>query len=96
MIEFNDNNKAIMDLERGSVDCLIVDSSLFSYYNKAKAGTFRVLNETLGEEDFAIGFRKGDDAFRAELQKALDKVSASDEGKQIAEKWFGSDILVKK
>ncbi|PYG96575.1 amino acid ABC transporter substrate-binding protein, partial [Arthrobacter stackebrandtii] len=43
-------------------------------------------------EPLAIATDKGDDAFNAELAKAIDETKADGTLKQLSEKWYGADL----
>ena len=55
-----------------------------------------VLRESLGEEDFAIGFRKADKTLRDKVQEIISAMKADGTLGEISQKWFGSDITIVK
>ncbi len=95
VVEFKDNLTALMDLEIGGVDAVIMDL-LVANDNIARSGKgiFKVLDEGLANEEYGIGFRKGDIALRDAVQSALNEMAADGTLATIAEKWFGADITV--
>lgn len=95
VVEFKDNLTALMDLEIGGVDAVIMDL-LVANDNIARSGKgiFKVLDEGLANEEYGIGFRKGDIALRDAVQSALNGMAADGTLARIAEKWFGADITV--
>ncbi len=60
-----------------------------------KPSSFRILDETLGEEQYGIAFRKGDVALGLEVQSKLDAMIQEGKAAEISQKWFGEDILLK-
>ena len=61
-----------------------------------KAGAkFTILDENFGAESFSVGFRKTDGALAEKVQSILDEIYADGKGKEISEKWFGSDVILK-
>lgn len=52
------------------------------------------LEEDLGSEVYAIGFRAGDVALAQEVQKILDEMVADGTTAEISEKWFGTDLII--
>ncbi len=54
-----------------------------------------VLDESLDNELYGIGFRKGDAGLGLEVQKILDELISSGKAAEISRKWFGEDILLK-
>ena len=95
VVEFKDNLTALMDLEIGGVDAVIMDL-LVANDNIARSGKgiFTVLSEGLANEEYGIGFRKGDVALRDAVQNALNDMAADGTLAAIAVKWFGADITV--
>ena len=61
---------------------------------KRSGSDFRILDETLVKEEYAIGFRKGDVALRDAVQNELNAMAADGTLAEIATKWFGADITV--
>ncbi len=95
VVEFKDNLTALMDLEIGGVDAVIMDL-LVANDNIARSGKgiFKVLDEGLSNEEYGIGFRKGDIALRDAVQGALNDMAKDGTLAAIATKWFGADITV--
>ena len=93
VVPFGDNAKAFLDLDRESVDCVAVDIVVFNYYIAKGTDKYRMLDTALGDEQYGIGVRKDDDAFQAELQKALDEIYADGTAAEISKEWFGNDIV---
>lgn len=91
--EFGSNDEALLDLASGRLDAVLVDEVVGRFYISKKPDTYKVLEESFAEEEYGVGMRKGDDAFRAELQKALDDMKADGTSAQISNKWFGEDIV---
>ena len=59
------------------------------------AKKYVVLEDTLTEEQYGVGFRNEDIAFGLEVQKALDEIFADGTGLELSQKWFGADTLLK-
>lgn len=95
MVEFPNNTEALLDLAAGRVSAVVVDEVVGKYYITKKPDMYKVIEDNFGNEEFGVGIRKSDDAFRAELQKAIDTMVADGSAKEISEKWFGEDIVLK-
>jgi polar amino acid transport system substrate-binding protein len=93
VVPFDDNTKAFLDLDSERVDCLAVDIVVYNYYFAKGSDKYRMLETPLGSEKYGVGVRKEDDAFTAELQKAIDAVYADGTAGKISEDWFGEDIV---
>lgn len=72
----NDYNTAFMDLESGVCDALIVDVGCAKYHiaEKFQNGTFKILDEPIKYEKYGVGFKKGNDNLRDQVQKTLDEM----------------------
>lgn len=92
VIEFKDNLTALMDLEIGGVDAVVMDLLVANDNINRSGKAFRILEETLSSEEYGIGFRKEDVALKDAVQDALNKMDEDGSLKAIAEKWFGADI----
>ena len=53
-------NTAFMQLESGAVDAVACDLSIARYQMAAKPDAYVMLDECLSEENYAVGFKKGD------------------------------------
>lgn len=86
------NVEALQQLELGLVDAVFLDSVVANYQITSAGKDYKVLPDGLEEEEYAIGFRKGDQALRDEVQKILCQMKADGKLGEISTKWFGSDI----
>lgn len=93
LVQFDNNNDALLDLKSGRVDAVVVDEVVGRYYLAKHAGDYQVMEENFGSEDFGVGVRKTDKTFLDELQKALDAMKADGTSAEISKKWFGEDIM---
>lgn len=93
VVEFPDNEKAMMALKLNKIDAVIIDEVVGRYIVSKDKDSFVVLEDDFGKEDFGVGARKGDTAFLNELQKALDEMKKDGTSKRISEKWFAEDIV---
>jgi polar amino acid transport system substrate-binding protein len=93
LVQFDNNNDALLDLKSGRIDAVVVDEVVGRYYLAKHAEDYDVMEENFGSEDFGIGVRKTDKTFLEELQKALDAMKADGTSAEISKKWFGEDIM---
>ena len=63
-------------------------------YNKTTE-KYTVLSEDFGAENYAIGFRRGDDALAKKVSDILAEMTADGKAGEIAKKWFGSDVMLR-
>jgi len=92
--EFASYVTALMDLETGNSDAVLMDSVVANYMINEAGKDFTVLKDSLVAEEYAIGFRKGDEALRDAVNNALKELKAEGKVEEIATKWFGSDITI--
>jgi polar amino acid transport system substrate-binding protein len=93
-IEFADYAMALMDLDNKGVDAVAMDVIVANYYITAKQANYRVLEEQLAPEFYAIGFRKGETALTEEVNKILKEMAADGTIAKISTEWFGQDISI--
>lgn len=86
---FDTNHEAIMDLEAGRSDAVVVDEVLFRYYIGQKgADKYRVLEDDFGEEVYAVGLRKSDEKLLARINESLEAIRENGKYDKIYSKWF--------
>lgn len=90
------NIEALQQMELGIVDAVFLDSVVANYEITSMGKDYVVLPDGLEEEEYAIGFRKEDQALRDEVQKILSEMKADGTLGEISTKWFGSDITTVK
>lgn len=90
-IKFDDNMKALMDLDVGGCDCVLMDEIVANYYI-SKGSAYRVLDEALADEEYGIGFKKGSVALRDEVESILKEMKADGTLAEISTKWFTKDV----
>ena len=94
VVEFKDNLTALMDLEVGGVDAVIMDLIVANDNIKRAGKDYRILAESLSAEDYGVGFRKNDLALRDAVQSTLEAMAKDGTLADITTRWFGSDISV--
>ena len=57
-----DYNTAMMDLEQGAVDAIAMDEVVAAYQIQNRENQFRILDEEISSEEYAIGFLKGNES----------------------------------
>lgn len=87
-----DYNTAFMDLQMGAVDAIAMDVVVAGYQIEQRKADFVILEETLAAENYAVGFKLGNDALKDQVSEQLKAMAADGTLKTISEKWFGSDI----
>jgi len=93
--KYSNNTEALLDLNAGRIDAVIVDEVVGRYYVSKKPGDYKVLDENLGVEDYGVGIRKNDIALTNEINKQLEEIKSDGTANTISKKWFGKDIIYK-
>ena len=94
IIEFDDNMMALMDLEKGGVDTVLMDEIVARYYIQMKDKGYRVLDEALAGEQYGIGFRLEDKEVQQKVNETLTAMAKDGTLAEISNKWFGEDITI--
>lgn len=95
LIESPDYVQALTELKNGTVDAVVVDEMTGRYYVLAdNPDAYVVLEDTFGSEEYGIGFRMNDIAFRDKIQETIDEIIADGTAAAISDKWFGENVIV--
>ena len=87
-----DYNTAFMDLEQGAVDAVAMDVIVAGYQIKQRNADFKILDDSLSEEEYGIGFKKGNTELRDKVQGALEEMAADGTLAKISDEWFGENV----
>ena len=90
------NVECLQNLELNLCDAVFMDSVVANFEIKESGKDYVVLPDGLETEEYAIGFRKNDQALRDEVQRILSEMKADGKLGEISEKWFGSDVTTVK
>ncbi|WP_298523627.1 amino acid ABC transporter substrate-binding protein [uncultured Methanobrevibacter sp.] len=92
-----DYNTAFMDLESGVCDAVAMDIGVAEYDidNKNNSDDFTILDEYITTEKYGIGFKKGNDALKDQVQATLDEMFKDGTVLEIAQKYgISEDALI--
>lgn len=95
LTEYKDYDAAIMDLEIGRIEAVIVDEVLGNYKNNQKGNVFAFGTEDFGPDKYGVALRKEDTSLFEEFNKAFEAVIANGTASELSMKWFGKDIVLK-
>ena len=90
--EYEDNPKALLDLESKRLDTVIIDDATGRDFIAKRPGKFQILPGNITKEPFGVAFRKDDVALREKVQKTMDAMVKDGTMAKISKKWFGEDI----
>ncbi|MBX4133521.1 amino acid ABC transporter substrate-binding protein [Frischella sp. Ac48] len=90
--QYADNVTALLDLANQRLDAVVVDGVVGHYYVAKKPDEYRVLEDNFGEEQYGVGFEKGNVELHQKIQQALTSMINDGTAAQISQKWFGTDV----
>lgn len=90
---YPDNVTALMDVEIGRVDAIVVDSIVGRYMISKKADVYRIVGDEFAAEEMAVGFRKEDTKLAEKFNQVLADMKKDGTSGKISVKWFGSDVV---
>lgn len=91
-VELATNVECLQQLELDLVDAVFMDSVVANYEITSEQKPYTVLPDGLSPEEYAIGFRKNDQALRDEVQRILSEMKADGTMAAISTEWFGTDV----
>ena len=80
-------NQAVNELNMGGVDAVALDVGVAKRKMQDLPGKFVMLKEIVMTETYGIGFKKGNDALKDEVEATLKEVFADGTGARIAEQY---------
>lgn len=92
--EYDTYPQALLDLE-GRIDAVVIDKILIGYVMAQEPDTYRILDETMGDEFYGIGCRKGGVALRVAIDDALDELMEDGSIEALSTEWFGSNVVIR-
>lgn len=94
--EFADYNTAFTELQAGALDALAIDVGVAKYQIKTRGDGYVILDETLNTEQYAIGFKKGNDELCEKVNADLQKLAEDGTVAELAEKYEIADMVILK
>ncbi len=92
--EYGSYDDAVLDMQGGRIDCIVIDQVLGEYINQKLGGKMHLCEFDFGDDFYAIGFRKGETVLVDKVNEALRALIDDGTAKTISEKWFGTDIVI--
>lgn len=86
---------ALGALGEGAVDVALVDMAVAAFYMAAgETVDYRVLEESFADEQFAVGFRQGEETLREAVNQALIDLAFNGVMEEISTDWFTDNITI--
>jgi polar amino acid transport system substrate-binding protein len=92
IVKTSTNLSALMELESGAVDAVVMDEIVARYNIEKLGGSYKVLGEPVGAEQFGVGFKLGNTDLRDKVENTLLSMAEDGTLAEISESWFGKDI----
>ncbi|MFA7165420.1 MAG: amino acid ABC transporter substrate-binding protein [Desulfoplanes sp.] len=90
--QYETNPKAMLDLESGRLDCVVIDNLTARDIISKKPGAYKILPQFITKAPFGVAFRKGDDSLRQKIQQAITELIEDGTTAKISRKWFAEDL----
>ena len=96
MQTFSDYNVGLNELASGSVDAVAMDIVVAEYQlqQRSDGDELEILDYTIADEEYGVGFLKGNTELRDMVQDALYEMKNDGTLAEISTEWFGSDLTV--
>ncbi len=91
--EFADYNTAFTELQAGALDALAIDIGVAKYQLNSRGEGFQMLDETLNTEQYAIGFKLGNQELCDIVNADLKKLAEDGTVNTLAEKYEIADMV---
>ena len=91
--QFPDYNNAFVELQAGSIDAVAMDIGVAKYQLESRGEGYKILDEYLNSEKYAIGFKKGNTELCDKVNEGLQQVLADGTFDKLAEKYGIADMV---
>ena len=85
-------NTCFTDMKSGAVDAVAVDIGVARYQMRNNPDAFRILEEPISTEQYAIAFKLGNEALRDQVQETYDEMLADGTVMKVAEKYADDNL----
>ncbi|MBR5337475.1 MAG: amino acid ABC transporter substrate-binding protein [Lachnospiraceae bacterium] len=85
-------NTAFMDLQSGAIDAIAMDVGVAKYQITTRKADFVVLEGSIADEQYGIGFLKGNTELKDKVEAALTEMVKDGTFATISKKYFNEDV----
>ena len=85
-------NTAFMDLQSGAIDAIAMDVGVAKYQITTRKADFVVLDGSIADEQYGIGFKLGNTELKDKVEAALTEMVKDGTFATISKKYFNDDI----
>jgi len=93
LIEYADYNTAFLDFAGGAIDAVAMDIGVANYQIESRDGEYVILEEKLATEQYGIGFLKGNEGLKDQVEETLMEMVKDGTFAKIAEEWGLTDAV---
>ena len=94
LVVVSDYNTAFMNLDSNAVEAIAMDIGVAKYQMESRDCEYKILDDVLSAEQYAVGFAKNNTELRDKVQKTLDEMRKDGKFAEIAEKWDLTDSVI--
>ena len=89
--QFGDYNEAFTELQAGAIDAIAIDIGVAKYQLNGREG-YAILEERLNSEEYAVGFKLGNEELRDIINKDLEILLENGTFDELAEKYADYEL----
>ncbi len=94
VVQLADYNLGFMELDQGTVDALAVDLGVAMAQLNAKSGAYKILDEAVSTEQYAVGFLKGNTELRDAVNEQLLAMAKDGTMLKIAQNYVDEGVVI--
>lgn len=95
LVVVSDYNTAFMNLDSGATDAIAMDIGVAKYQIESRGNGYKMLDDILSVEQYAVGFALDNTELRDKVDKTLDDMRKDGTFEKIADEWELSDSIIK-
>ena len=84
-----------MNLDSGATDAIAMDIGVAKYQIESRGDGYKMLDDILSVEQYAVGFALDNTELRDKVDKTLDDMRKDGTFEKIADEWELSDSIIK-
>lgn len=90
--QFDGMLDAFAALEGKTIDYILTDEPVGSFYTALKPDVYSVTSDILSNEPIGVTSRKADTEFATKINETLKKLQDNGTMAELSNKWFGKDV----
>jgi polar amino acid transport system substrate-binding protein len=94
LLKYDTYNLALLELENGTIDAVVVDEIMGRYIISQNPGVYQAATDNFGEEEYGVGFRLESSDIRDTINDVLAEMIEDGTAGEISIRWFDEDIFL--